>query len=152
MKGNRFARKASVKQLSKPLTESQSIELIRRAAELRAGLRRFLHQSDAVLDEWGLTSRQYVLLLFVAAARSESEATVAAVAARLLLAENTVTELANRAERLGLVRRGPLADDRRAVCLTPTAEGRRRVLGAARALEGERRQLARIVTTARHQK
>jgi DNA-binding MarR family transcriptional regulator len=133
---------------NKPLTERQDVELIRRATDFRAGLRRFLHRSEEVLKEWGLTNRQYVLLLFVAAARSESEATVAAVAAQLLLAENTVTELANRAERLGLVRRRPLAGDRRAVCLTPTAEGRRRVLGAARALEDERRQLAKIVTTA----
>lgn len=125
-------------------TESQSVELIRRAADFRAGLRRFLHRSDEVLEEWGLTDRQYLLLLVVAAARSEREATVAAVAARLFLAENTVTELANRAERLGLVRRGPLEADRRAVCLTPTAEGKRRVLGAARALADERRQLARI--------
>jgi DNA-binding MarR family transcriptional regulator len=119
--------------------------LVRSAAELRLALRRFLRGSEKALLEVGLTDRQYVLLLLVAAAQSDDEATITVLADRLLLASNTVSELADRAARLGLVRRVTDAGDRRVVRLTLTLKGKRLLLRAVRSLESERRELAKTL-------
>ena len=78
----------------------------------------------------------------VAAAETDSDATVVAIADRLKLAANTVTELAARVEQRGLISRDDLPGDRRAVRLRLTDDGRRRVDAAVHALRNERRQLA----------
>ncbi|MFN2470178.1 MAG: MarR family transcriptional regulator [Gaiellaceae bacterium] len=64
------------------------------------------------------------------------------VAARLRLARTTVTELATRAERAGLVRRERSEDDRRVVYLHLTAQGEARLARAVDAMAVERRALA----------
>jgi hypothetical protein len=83
--------------------DTRAASEIRRAADFRAALREFLARSDKLLRGYGLTNRQYVLLLMVAAARTDADATIGAIAARLQLAENTVTELATRAQERGLL-------------------------------------------------
>lgn len=130
------------------MTDAASVREIRQAADFRAALRRFLRESEKVVSRHELTDRQYLLLLMVAAAESDSEATIAAVAGRLQLAENTVSELADRAVGQGLLERGASASDRRAVRLRVTETGMQRLRAAVRALRGERQHLAEALAEA----
>ena len=58
-----------------------------------------------------------------------------------MLQENTTTELVNRAEKAGLVRRERSPDDGRVVYLSVTEEGERRLEGVLSELEDDREQL-----------
>lgn len=130
-----------------PIYEQLTKDEFRRTAEFRAALRRFLRVSERVLPRFGLTHQRYLLLLMIKDAPSGKErATVRELARRLELAENTVTELASRAEEAGLVRRERDPDDRRRVCLQLTREGERRLAAAVRALAPERKALAAMLT------
>lgn len=90
----------------------------------------------------GITPQWYVLLLLIKGAPNLSQrATVTELAARLALAQSSVTELVNRAEQAGLIRREPSPDDARVAFLCLTAEGERRLAEAFRSLATERRNL-----------
>ncbi len=124
-----------------------TLEDFRRTAEFRAALRRFLRVSERLLRRFGLTQQRYLLLLMIKGAPGGDErATVRELAGRLQLAENTVTELAIRAEEAGLVRRERDVHDRRRVCVRLTREGERRLAAAVRALAPERKALAAMLT------
>jgi DNA-binding MarR family transcriptional regulator len=117
-----------------------------RAAELRSRLRRFVHESERIAAEHGLTPRRYLLLLLIKAAPDGSEvSTVSELARRMALERHTVTELVDRAERAGLIERERSSDDRRVVHLRLTGEGERRLLAAFRDLETERRALQELM-------
>jgi DNA-binding MarR family transcriptional regulator len=75
---------------------------------------------------------------------SES-ATVTDLVERLELAQSTVTELVQRAEDIGLVRRESSESDRRVARLRLTEEGERRLARAFHAHEDERHRLAALV-------
>jgi len=109
------------------------------AAAYRTELRRFLHRSDAVAAEAGLTPRRYDLLLMIASA---GELRVTELCRVLHLQQTAVTELVKRTEDAGLVRRRVSADDRRVSLLSLTAEGERRLLRAFSALRQDREALA----------
>jgi DNA-binding MarR family transcriptional regulator len=113
-----------------------------RAAAFRAALRSFLRTSERVARESGLTPQRHLLLLLIKGAPDGSEsATVTDLARRLELAQSSVTELVNRAEALGLVRRERSEADGRVAHLRLTAEGERRLAHAFRELEIERVEL-----------
>jgi DNA-binding MarR family transcriptional regulator len=113
-----------------------------RVAEFRIALRRFLHRTERVARECGITPRRYLLLLLIKGAPDLSErATVTELAQRLLLAQSSVTELVARAEDAGLVAREPSPHDARKVYLRLTAEGERRFAQAFETLAAERRAL-----------
>jgi DNA-binding MarR family transcriptional regulator len=111
-------------------------------AEFRVALRRFLHQTERVARDCGLTPRWYLLLLLIKGAPDLSErSTVTELAERLYLAQSSVTELVDRAEEAGLVRRVPSAADGRVAHLRLTAEGEQRFAEAFQSLASERRAL-----------
>jgi len=111
-------------------------------AEFRAGLRRFLRESEEVSRRWGLTPQRYQLLLQVKGAPDGSERlSFTALAERLKVSPNTVTELVTRAEQAGLVRRERSGSDQRVVFVRLTEEGERRLRGALEESDEARREL-----------
>jgi DNA-binding MarR family transcriptional regulator len=111
-------------------------------ADFRVALRRFLHQTERVARECGITPRWYVLLLLIKGAPDLSErSTVTDLAERLRLAQSSVTELVDRAENAGLVRREASGKDARVAYLRLTSEGEKRFAQAFQSLAAERRAL-----------
>src|SRR5512134_872688 len=96
----------------------------REAAALREGLRRFMRRSEEIAAANGLTPQRHLLLVLIRGAPDGSgTATVTDLAARMQLAQNTVTDLVARAEAVGLLRREASAVDGRSVLLTVSPEG-----------------------------
>jgi DNA-binding MarR family transcriptional regulator len=115
-------------------------------AEFRVALRRFLHQTERVARECGITPRWYLLLLLIKGAPDLSErSTVTELAERLYLAQSSVTELVDRAVQAGLVRREPSTADGRVAYLRLTAEGEERFAEAFTSLSAERRALREAI-------
>jgi DNA-binding MarR family transcriptional regulator len=112
------------------------------AARFHSALRRFLHGSESLAREEGLTPRQYVLLLQVAAAETS---TVSELVELLALTQSTVTELVQRAVRSGLISRRPSARDARVVHLALTDEGHARLERVFERLGGERHRLRAVI-------
>lgn len=79
-----------------------------------------------VLDRWGLTYPQYLVLVALRDGDDHAGAgpTVGELAALLHLESNTVTPLLKRLETAGLVARRRDADDERVVHIALTGEGR----------------------------
>ena len=120
---------------------------VQRAAEFRVALRGFVRESERTARKSGLTPQRYLLLLLIKGAEDGTErATISELAKRLHLAQSTVTELVDRAAKVGLVRRRTSTDDGRIVYVELTKEGDRRFAEAFRALADERRSL-RAATT-----
>jgi DNA-binding MarR family transcriptional regulator len=116
-------------------------------AEFRAGLRRFLHESERIAVAHELTTQRYLLLLMIKGSPDGRErSTVTELADRLLLAQHTVTELVARAEKAGLVARERSPDDGRVHHLRLTPEGDRRLMGAFRGIQTERDALRRTLS------
>lgn len=122
------------------------LERIRRIAEFRAELRRFLRQSEQICGRWALTPQRYLLLLSIKGAPDGSERiSFSDLAARMQLSRNTVTELVARAERTGLLSREPSTTDQRVVYLRLTEEGERRLRGALIESDQLREQFANSI-------
>ena len=118
------------------------LERVIAIADFRAELRRFQRHSERVEARHGLTPQRHLLLLMVKGAADGSERlSVGAVADRLQLGVNTTTELINRAEESGLVRRERSDEDARVVYLRLTEEGERRLAGVMVELDATREQL-----------
>ena len=116
-------------------------------AEFRVALRRFLHQTERIARDCGITPQWYLLLLLIKGAPDLSErSTVTELAQRLALAQSTVTELVARAEQAGLVRREPSPTDARVGHLRLTREGEQRLGDAFRNLASERSALRDAVS------
>jgi DNA-binding MarR family transcriptional regulator len=110
-----------------------------RAAAFRTALRRFLHHTDAVAAQSGLTSQRYDLLLQIRAAGSVH---VTELCQLLELKQTAVAELVKRAEEAGLIERRPSPADRRISLLRLTVEGERRLMQALDGLGEYRAALA----------
>jgi DNA-binding MarR family transcriptional regulator len=105
-----------------------------------------LRSSERIARANGLTPQRHLLLLMIKGAPDGSEcATVTDLVERLELAQSTVTELVQRAEEVGLIRRETSTSDRRVTRLRLTDEGERRLARAFHAHEGERRRIAEVV-------
>jgi len=116
------------------------------AAAFRASLRRFHRISEDAARKAGLTPRRHLLLLMIKGAPGGAErSTVSELCARLQLAQSTVTELVQRAEEAGLVRRAQAREDGRIAYLTLTSEGERRLQLVHDQLRPEREALTRIL-------
>ena len=114
-------------------------------AAFRLALRQFHAVSDAITRRCRLTPRQYLLLLAIEAAGGpRGHLNVGQVVAALGLAQGTVTELLDRSEDAGLVRRVRPEDDRRVAQVRITREGHKRFSAAFRALGHERDVLVRL--------
>ena len=108
-------------------------------AELRGAIRHFLRENERIARSHGLTPQRYLLLLMIKGVPDGSEcSTVTELSTRMQLAQNSVTELVNRAVRAGLVRRTVSAEDRRVAQLRLTADGERRFASSFSDLQSER--------------
>ena len=95
--------------------------------ELRTGLRRFLRWSERQAEAAGLTPAQHQLLLAIRGHDDPRGPTVGDVADYLLLRHHSAVGLIDRAEAVGLLRRGADPDNLSAVRLALTDEGARRL-------------------------
>jgi DNA-binding MarR family transcriptional regulator len=102
-----------------PLTRAQ----MRRLAEFRFQLRKFLHFSSLAAGGAGLRAQQYQLLQCVWGMPEELDPTIANVAARMLLKHNSAVELVDRTIDQGLLRRSPDPTDHRRILLRMTPLG-----------------------------
>jgi DNA-binding MarR family transcriptional regulator len=89
----------------------------------RTELRRFLRWSEEQAEVEGLTPAQHQLLLAVRGSGDPQGATIKEVADALFLRHHTATELVDRAEAGGLLRRSRDDDDHRVVRLHITRAG-----------------------------
>lgn len=123
-----------------------SIQDVQRVAAFRVAMREFQRGTERAARAAGLTPQWYLLLLLVKGSeRGDERATVGELAQRMQLAQSTVTELVNRAERTGLVRRTASTLDGRVAHIALTKEGEERFANAFRALADERRALREAV-------
>lgn len=115
------------RQSQNPSTSSEPVPLtrgqMRRLAEFRFQLRKFLHFSSLAADAAGLRAQQYQLLQCVWGMPEELDPTIANVAARMLLKHNSAVELVDRTIEQGLLRRCPDPTDHRRILLRMTAHG-----------------------------
>ena len=119
-----------------------SVADVQRVAALRVALRAFERGTERAARAAGLTPQWYLLLLLVKGSEGGDErATVGELARRLHLAQSSVTELVNRVERAGFVRRTPSTVDARVAHIALTDEGEQRFVASFRALADERRAL-----------
>ncbi len=102
-----------------PLTRAQ----MRRLAEFRFQLRKYLHFSSLTADAAGVRAQQYQLLQCVWGMPEELDPTIANVAARMLLKHNSAVELVDRTIEQGLLRRCPDPTDHRRILLRMTPLG-----------------------------
>ena len=115
-------------------------DLLARLADLRLTLLRFERASDAIVRRCGLTPRQHLLLLTLEG-RHQGTASIGALSEELGLAQSTVTELADRSEAKGIVRREASRQDGRVVLVGTTEEGCRLLAVVLEELEVERELL-----------
>lgn len=117
-----------------------------KVAALREALRAFLRESELIVQTNGLTPQRHLLLLMIKGAPDGSErSTVTELAARLRLAQTTVTDQVRRAEDAGLIAREQSQTDARVAILRLTAEGERRLARAFHAHATERKRLRAMV-------
>lgn len=122
----------------RPIDTSEAISV----ATFRSALRAFLRTSEEIAQANGLTPRRHLLLLMIKGAPDGSEsATITDLAARLQLAQSTVTELVKRAIEAGLVTRETSPSDARIGHLRLTEEGERRLARVFKSHEAEREKL-----------
>jgi len=115
-------------------------DLLARLADLRLTLLRFERASDAIVRRCGITPRQHLLLLTLEG-RHEGTASIGTLSEDLGLAQSTVTELADRSETKGIVRRESWRQDGRVVLVRTTDEGRRLLAVVLAQLDVERELL-----------
>ncbi len=102
-----------------PLSRAQ----MRRLAEFRFQLRKFLHFSSLAAEAAGVRAQQYQLLQCVWGMPEELDPTIANVAARMLLKHNSAVELVDRTIEQGLLRRCPDPTDHRRILIRMTPLG-----------------------------
>lgn len=91
-------------------------------ASFRYELRRFLHFSEGAAVAAGLTPQQHQAMLVIRAAPG-GEIRIGQLADRLLLRPNSASGLVDRLEKLALVERSQIDDDRRRVGVSLTGKG-----------------------------
>jgi DNA-binding MarR family transcriptional regulator len=123
-----------------------SVSEYQRTADFRAALRRFFRVSEDAARRHHLTPRRHLLLLMIKGASDGSErSTVSELSERMQLAQSTVTELVQRAEAAGLLRRDNSNDDGRVMHLRLTPTGEATLERVHADLAAEREELARVV-------
>ena len=102
-------------------SSSTSIVRLRKLAEFRFQLRKFLRFSETASDAAGISVQQYQLLQVIAAIPDGQGASISYLADRMILRHNSAVELVDRAVRAGMVRRESDEEDlrRSLVLLTP---------------------------------
>ena len=114
------------------------------AARFRAALRQFLRGSEDRARSVGLTPRQHLLLLQIAGSE-DGTATISQLVSGLALSQSAITELVQRAELAGLVRRSQSQEDGRVSLLSLTPKGEAKLAAVHDALGPERSELRRVI-------
>jgi DNA-binding MarR family transcriptional regulator len=115
-----------------------------RLAELRYGLRRFLHWSSEQAKRAGVTPTQHQLLLAIRASRDPRGPTVGEIADLLLIRHHSAVGLIDRAQEAGLIERERDPDTQSVVHLRLTDHGAS-ILGTLSAVH--MRELAQLAPT-----
>ena len=102
-----------------PFSKAEYEEL----ARFRYGVRRYLRFSELAVRRAGLRPQQYQLLLAIKGYPGRDWATVGEAAERLQIQHNSAVGLADRCERLGLIKREDHPSDRRIIVLRLTPKG-----------------------------
>lgn len=118
----------------------------RRLAELRYGLRSFLHWSAEQAKAAGLTPTQHQLLLAIRASEDERGPTLTDIAAILLIRHHSAVELVDRAQEAGLITRERDPDQQSMVRLSLTEHGAAKLASLS---ETHLRELAQLAPTMR---
>ncbi len=113
-----------------------------RLAELRYGLRSFLHWSAEQAKEAGLTPSQHQLLLAIRASQDGRGPTVSEIASVLIVRHHSAVGLVDRAQEAGLIRRERDPDQHSLVRLRLTEEGSAKLQSLSEAHLRELAQLA----------
>ena len=129
-----------------PAGRALSDEDYQRLAELRYGLRSFLHWSAEQAKRAGLTPTQHQLLLAVRASLAARGPTVSDVAAILLIRHHSAVELVDRAQEAGLIVRDRDPDQHSMVRLRLTTRGATKLASLS---ELHLRELAQLAPTMR---
>jgi len=122
---------------SRPFTKAEYEEL----ARFRYGVRRYLRFSEVAIRHAGFRPQQYQLLLAIKGYPGRDWVTVGEAADRLQIQHNSAVGLADRCERLGLIRREDHPSDRRIIVLRLTERGEE-VLGGL--VQLHRQELERL--------
>lgn len=122
---------------SRPFTKAEYEEL----ARFRYGVRRYLRFSELAVRRAGFRPQQYQLLLAIKGYPGRDWVTVGEAADRLQIQHNSAVGLADRCERLGLIRREDHPSDRRIIVLRLTERGEE-VLGGL--VQLHRQELERL--------
>lgn len=118
----------------------------RRLAELRYGLRSFLHWSAERAHSVGLTPTQHQLLLAIRASEEPLGPTVGDIAEALLIRHHSAVGLVDRAQEAGLIRRDRDCNQHSVVRLHLTDHGAGRLQSLS---ELHLRELAELEPTMR---
>ncbi len=110
--------------------------MIQDLVSFRYTLRKFLRAGDDAPREYGVTPRQYQLMLGVAGFTGTGHATVSELAEFLQEKHNSVVGLVDRAGHSGFVRRASGSGDRRLVLVSLTSRGEK-TLARLSQLDGE---------------
>ena len=94
-------------------------------AAFRYMLRQFLSFSEKAAADMGLTPQQYQALLAVRAHHGPVPITITELAAHMLVRHHSAVGMVDRLEEQRLVKREPMAADRRKVGIRLTARGQR---------------------------
>ena len=94
-----------------------------RLAELRYGLRRFLHWSSEQSRKAGITPTQHQLLLAIRSSRDPRGPTITDVSDVLIIRHHSAVELVDRAQKAGLITRERDPDQQSVVHLKLTDAG-----------------------------
>jgi len=113
-------------------------------SSFRFQLRKFLRNSEDICRANGVTPLQYQLLLHLMGAPERDWLSVAELAERLQAKHHGVVALVDRCEKLGLIERRPMQEDRRKVAIHLLPEGLR-LLGRIAELHQKELQLLREV-------
>lgn len=108
-----------------PRRRKLDIAHLRKLAEFRFQLRRFLHVSQAATERVGLHNQQYQLLQCVGGMPDGVVPTIANVAKRMVLKHNSTVELVDRTIVQGLLSRVSDEADHRRILLRMTPQGER---------------------------
>jgi len=131
--------------VSRPVKHSPAADY-EAAAELRETLRRFQRRSEIVARSHGLTARIYQLLLMIKTARrGDGRAGFVELEERLQLGKSTITELVQRSEERGFVRRELDSERRAGITIRLTPNGERRLAKAVGELGDERAALLKAL-------
>jgi DNA-binding MarR family transcriptional regulator len=113
-------------------------------ADLRYGLRRFLHWSSEQARRTGITPTQHQLLLAIRSSRNPRGATVSEVAEVLIIRHHSAVGLIDRAQEAGLIERERDPDTQSVVHLRLTEFG---ALTLSALSEVHLRELAQLAPT-----